>query len=68
MIKLLAETLGRKLNHKDSLCRKLFFCGWLSRQEARYRGQSRGKPNMTDSLYRKGKLADLFLPCGIYQA
>ena len=34
-----------------------------SRQEARDRGQSRGKPNMTDSLCRKRKLADSFIPC-----
>ena len=34
------------------------------RQEARDRGQSRRKPNMTDSLCRKPKLADLFIPCG----
>ena len=35
-----------------------------SRQEARDRGQSRRKPNMTDSLCKKRKLADSFLPCG----
>ena len=35
-----------------------------SRQEARDRGQSRWKPNMTDSLCRKRKLADSFTPCG----
>ena len=34
-----------------------------SRQEARDRGQSRQKPNMTDSLCRKRKLADSFIPC-----
>ena len=35
----------------------------LSRQEARDHGQSWGKPNMTDSLFRKRILADLFIPC-----
>ena len=34
-----------------------------SRQEARDHGQSRQKPNMMDSLCRKRKLADLFIPC-----
>ena len=34
-----------------------------SRQEARDRGQPRRKPNMMDSLCRKHKLADLFVPC-----
>ena len=32
-------------------------------QEARDRGQSRQKPNMTESLCRKQKLADSFIPC-----
>ena len=35
-----------------------------SRQEARDRGQYRPKPNMTDSLCRKRKLADSFISCG----
>ena len=34
-----------------------------SRQEARDPGHSRRKPNMTDSLCRKLKLADLYIPC-----
>ena len=34
-------------------------------QEEKDLGQSRWKPNMTDSLCRKRKLADLFMPCGI---
>ena len=34
-----------------------------SRQEARDRGQSRWKPNMTDSLCRMRKLADSLIPC-----
>ena len=35
-----------------------------SRQEARDRGQSPLKPNMMDSLCRKRKLANSFIPCG----
>ena len=57
-----AKTLSRKLNQKDSLCMKLF-TKHKSLQEARDRGQSRQKPNMMDSLCRKGKLADMFIPC-----
>ena len=34
-----------------------------SQQEARDHGQSRWKPNLTDSLCRKRKLADSFIPC-----
>ena len=34
-----------------------------SRQEARDRGQSPWMSNMTDSLCRKQKLADSFIPC-----
>ena len=34
-----------------------------SQQEARDRGQSRRKPNTTDSLCRKRKLAVSFIPC-----
>ena len=59
VILLPAETLGRKLNHMDSLCRKQ-----QSQQEARDRGQSPRKPNMKDSLCRKRKLADSFISCG----
>ena len=36
-----------------------------SRQEARDRGLSQRKPNMTDSLCRKRKLADSFIPCDL---
>ena len=32
-----------------------------SRQEAKDRGQSRRKPNVTDSLCRKSKLADTYV-------
>ena len=35
-----------------------------SQQEARDHGQSQQKPNMMDSLCRKRKLADSFIPCG----
>ena len=35
------------------------------RQEARDRGQSRRKPDMTDSFCRKRKLADSFIPCDV---
>ena len=35
-----------------------------SRQEVRDRGQSPRKPNMMDSLCRKWKSADSFIPCG----
>ena len=34
-------------------------------QEAKDRGQSQRKPNMTDRLCRKRKLADLFIPSDI---
>ena len=37
------------------------------RQEVRDHGQSRWKPNMTDSLCRKRKLVDSFIPC-VYSA
>ena len=53
MILLPAETLGRKLNHTDSLCRKLF-----SEHNSPGRKQET-KSNMTDSLGKKGKLADI---------
>ena len=33
------------------------------RQEARDHGQSQRRPNMTDSLCRKQKLSDSFIPC-----
>ena len=60
MILLPAESLGRKQNYMDSLCRKAFFV-----DEARDRGQSQWKPNMTDSLCRKRKFADSIIPCGL---
>ena len=57
VILLPAETLGRKQNHTVSI-----YPAQQSRQEARDPGQSWWKPNMTDSLCRKRKLADSFIP------
>ena len=57
-----AETLAK--SHGQSL-QEAVYHAQQSRQEARDRGQSRRKPNMTDSLYRKRKLADSFIPCNI---
>ena len=62
VILLPAKSLGRKLNHTDSLCRQLF-TQHKSWQEARDHGQSLRKPNMTESLCRKQKLADSFISC-----
>ena len=56
VILLPAESLSRKQNHTDRLCRKPFFvCGSVSR-----------KQEITNSLGRKRKLADSFIPCDIY--
>ena len=60
------ETLGRKLNHRQSL-QEAIHRTHQSRQEARGCRQSRRKPIMTDSLCRKHKLADLFIPCEDFQ-
>ena len=48
-------------NHRQSL-QEAFYQAQQSRQEARDRKKSRRKPNMTDSLCRKRKLADSFVP------
>ena len=48
--------------HGQSL-QEAFYQAQQSRQEARNHGQSRRTPNMTDSLCRKRKLADSFIPC-----
>ena len=53
MILLRAETLGRKLNHTDSLCRKLF---------TKHNSLGR-KQEIAGSLCRKLKLAYSFIPC-----
>ena len=65
MIKLPAESLGRKQNHTDSLCRKPFYVDSSLSTGARDHGQSPRKPNMTDSLCRKQNLADSFIPCDL---
>ena len=51
-----AETHGQSLQEG-------IYQAQQSRQEARDRGHSQRKPNMTDSLCRKQKLADSFIPC-----
>ena len=58
VILLPTETLDRTLNHTDSLCSNLF-----TKHNSLGRGQSRRKPNIRDSLRRKRKLADSFIPC-----
>ena len=63
MILLPAESLGRKLNHTDKSLQEEIYQAQQSQQETRDRGQSWQKPNMMDSLYRKQKLADSFIPC-----
>ena len=55
VILLPAKTLGRKLNHTDSLCKKLF---------TEHNSLSR-KQKIAVSLCRKRKLADSFIPCVI---
>ena len=47
-------SLGKKQNHTDRLDRK---------QEVRDHGHSQRKPNIMDSLSKKGKLANQFMPC-----
>ena len=49
-------------SHGQSL-QEAIFQAQQSRQGTRERGQSRRKPDMTDSLCRKRKLADWFIPC-----
>ena len=49
-------------SHGQSL-QEAFYQAQQSGQEARDRGQSRRKPNITDSLCRKRQLADSFIPC-----
>ena len=51
-------------SHRQSL-QEAIYQAQQSRQEARDHGQSRRKPNMMDSLCRKCKLANLFIPCAI---
>ena len=48
---------------QDSRQQEAIYQAQESLQEARDCGQSRQKPNMADSLCRKKKLADSFIPC-----
>ena len=61
MILLPAETFGTSHNHINNLDRKPFLA--QSQQEARDHRQPQQKPNMMDSLGKKPKLADRFIPC-----
>ena len=57
-----AETLGRKLNHTDSICRKLFTQhNSLGRKQEI--ADSLGRSQIWRSLCRKSKLADSFIHC-----
>ena len=49
-------------SHGESL-QEAIYQAQQSLQEARDHEQSRRKPNMTDSLCRKRKFADSFIPC-----
>ena len=64
MILLHAKTLFRQeaKSHGQSL-QEAIYQAQQSQQEARDRGHLPRKPDMTDSLCRKHKLADLFIPC-----
>ena len=62
LILLPAETRKEAKSHGQSL-QETIYRAQQSRQEARDHGQSRRKPNMTESLFRKRKLADSFIPC-----
>ena len=63
MILLPVESRQEAESHGLSL-KEAIFRGRKSRQEAGDHGQSRRKPNITDSLYRKRKLANSFIICG----
>ena len=62
ILRLKAFTRQEAMSHGQSL-QEAIYRAQQSRQEARDRGQSQWKPNMTDSLCRKRKLADSFIPC-----
>ena len=62
VILLPAETQKEAKSHGQSL-QEAIYQVLQSLQEARDRRQSRRKPNMTDSLCGKRKLADSFIPC-----
>ena len=57
------DSLQEAKSHGQSLQEDIY---QQSRHEARDHGQSRRKPNMMDSLCRKRKLADSFIPCDLY--
>ena len=62
-----AKSRGQSLQEAKSRGQSLqeaIYQAQQSLQEARDCRQSRRKPNMTDSLCRKRKLADWFVPCG----
>ena len=59
------ESRQEAKSHGQSL-QKAISQAQQSWQETRDRGQSRPKPNMTDSLCRKRKLADSYIPCVLY--
>ena len=63
VILLPADSRQEAGSHGQSL-QEAIYQALQSQQEARDRGQSRRKPNMTDSLCRKRKLAGSFIPCG----
>ena len=64
VILLPAESRQEAESHGQSLQESIYQVQ-QSLQEARDHGQFRRKPNMTDSLCRKRKLADSIIPCGI---
>ena len=57
------ESRQEAISHGESL-QETLYRAQQSRQEARDHGQSRRKPNTTDRLCRKRKLANSFVPCG----
>ena len=62
VILLPADTRQEAKSHGQSL-QEAIYQAQHSRQVAGDHGQSLRKTNMTDSLYRKRKLADSFIPC-----
>ena len=57
-----AESLLEAKSRRQTL-QEAFYHVQQARQEARNRGQSRQKPDMTDSPSWKQKLEDQFIPC-----
>ena len=64
MIYLPAESLGRKQNHMDGVCRKPFFVDGSLGRKQEIADSLGGSQNVMDSLCRKRKLANSFIPCG----